>query len=606
MGGCAISDKLIIGSDLEWTPQGIDVLGLSWDEGRKATATDRNEESLKQYLQVLEKADVVVMQNGIDADMRQLEREGINVSKIEPKVYDIRLAMHAVHGHLAGTGSYDLRSIMLLLGSRQGKRFPLDWKKYESDLHATCAVDSAAALWAHPTLDRLVRQYKLENTLDIGHKCAPIFARMRERGVRLDLKVLETIYKARQEKTERIIEQYHLWEERGKKKIKKVPIWRSDKVLDVCEQQFGFRPKDRKRATWVKLQGNPTLAPEAREFVDAIIDLGRGANDAHWLGTAEETEDGLDFSKVDSDGYIHPRYDICGSPDRAIASGPNIQNFPRPSDDPRVVKLRASIVPHNEDEILLGVDFSSVETITNAIESNDWDRARAALSKKITHEGTAKIINDVLGLNLNRHQGKAINHGFDKGESPYNLARTLFKTERPSRQQVLQCQAIVKKMLLEYPKTAQFRDELWERAKENPLTVTNRFGRRLSCFSRAKYGDADERYARHDASKKYWCSCGECAPRRDRWKYAIAFLGRSAAFDALLRKMSSIWYGSLLDQYSLPLIECHDELVYSVPKDKVDEYAQIAKREFEGPIEELDGVCLMANVVCGASWAEAH
>ncbi len=614
---------MIIGSDLEWCKNGnkyeIDVLGIAWDEGRRTTAIDRNPQTLQEYLSVLSRAETVVGQNFIDADCRQLANEGIDVSWLEPKVADIRLMMHAVNGHLAGTGSYDLRSIVLLLNGRQGRRFPLDFKQYESDLHKTCAMDSAAAAWCFPTLDRLVKTHNLEGTVRTLHRVAPVFALMRDRGVRLDTKVLEAIYHARKQKTEETIERYKLWEERGKKVVKRVPIWRSNKLLDICEQEFGFRPADRKRATWIKLQNSPSLTPEAREFVDAIVDLGKGANDAHWLGQAEvvldeegnvvkddEGNETVSFGKVREDGFIFPRYDICGSPDRAIASGPNIQNFPRPSDDPRVIKLRSAVVPLCDDHIMLGVDFSSVETITNAIESHDWDRANDALTKKISHEGTAEYINKTFGVSLNRTQGKAVNHGFDKGESPFNLARTLFKSERPSRQQVLQCQNMFEAMLAKYPKSAKFRMELWERARENPLVVQNSFGRRLLCFSRAKYGDSAERFARHDPAKKYWCSCSECGPRRDRWKYAIAFLGRSAAFDALLRKMEVIWYEKRLDEFSLPYLEVHDELDFSVPTEKVEKYAKIAKDTFEEAIPELGGVKLPASVVWGKSWAEAH
>jgi DNA polymerase I-like protein with 3'-5' exonuclease and polymerase domains len=604
---------MIIGSDLEWRKVGngyeIDVLGLAWDEGAKTTAIDRNPTTLGQYLDILRKADKVVGQNFIDADCSQLASEGIDVSWLEPKVFDIRLGMHAVNGHLAGTGSYDLRSIVLLLNGRQGRRFPLDFKQYESDLHKTCAMDSAAALWCYPTLDRLIKQHKLEGVVDTLHKVSPIFALMKKQGVRLDRNVLEAIYKDKKKQTEETIEKYHLWEERGKKVIKRVPIWRSDKLLDVCEQNFGFRPTDRKRATWVKLQNDRSLSEEAQAFISAIIDLGKGANDAHWLGKAEEgetEEDGISFDKVGEDGYIFPRYDICGSPDRAVASGPNIQNFPRPNVDPRRIKLRSAVIPICDEHIMLGVDFSSVENITNAIEANDWDRVADVLAKKITHQGTADIVNEKFGLSLTRDQGKNINHGFDKGESPYNLARTLFKSDRPSRQQTLQCQNIYQAMLKQYPKSAKFRDDLWERARENPLVVTNSFGRRLNCFSRSKYGDAGERYAKHDESKKYWCSCGECGPRRDRWKYAIAFLGRSAAFDALLLKMNTIWYEKRLDEFSLPYMEVHDELDFSVPKDKVEHYANIAKITFEEPIAQLGGVCLPASVVWGENWSEAH
>lgn len=597
---------MIVGFDAEWTGGKIDVLGLAYDEGTKATATARDDMSMQQCLDVMKRADAVVMQNGLSADCRQLAKECIDVSWLEPKVIDTRLLMHAVNGHLAGSGSYDLRSLALLAGSRRGYRFPLEFKQYATDLHRTCAMDAAAALWVYPTLQRQVTSLKLEPTVDIAHRCERIFARMKEQGIRLDKKVLEKIHAAKQAKTEEIIERYHLWEERGKKVVKRVPIWRSEKILDICKEQFGFKPKDRKRATWQKLLGT-SLTPEAREFVEAIIELGQGANTSTFVGKAEEDEDGdLSFSKVSADGFIYPRYDICGSPDRAIASGPNIAQYPRPSDDPRIVKLRSAVIPLQDDHVLLGCDYSSLETITNAYEAGDMDRVTAVLEKRLTHEGTAELINKTFGLTLNRTQGKIVSHGLDKGESPFNLSRSLFKSERPSRQQVLQVQNIMNMMLASFPKLSKFRDDLWERSIENPLIVTNSFGRRLSCFSRSKYGDASERYARHEPSKRYWCSCSACSPRRDRFKYATAFLGRSCGFDALLRVMAKVWEQQILDNYSLPMIECHDELVYSVPKSKVERYAGLLKLAFEEPIPELGGLSLPANVVWGNTWAEAH
>src|SRR3990167_5630879 len=113
MGVCEA--PMIVGSDMEWTRQAIDVLGIAWDGGLRATATERTERTMAQYLDVLRQADVVVGQNYIDADCRQLAKEGYDVSWLEPKIFDTRLCFHATHGHLAGTGSFDLRSIVLLL-----------------------------------------------------------------------------------------------------------------------------------------------------------------------------------------------------------------------------------------------------------------------------------------------------------------------------------------------------------------------------------------------------------------------------------------------------------------------------------------------------------
>ena len=70
--------------------------------------------------------------------------------------------------------------------------------------------------------------------------------------------------------------------------------------------------------------------------------------------------------------------------------------------------------------------------------------------------------------------------------------------------------------------------------------------------------------------------------------------------------MARVFYDKRLDAYSLPVIECHDELVYSTPKDRVTHYAKILKETMEEPIPELNGISLPANIVWGVNWAEAH
>ena len=67
-----------------------------------------------------------------------------------------------------------------------------------------------------------------------------------------------------------------------------------------------------------------------------------------------------------------------------------------------------------------------------------------------------------------------------------------------------------------------------------------------------------------------------------------------------------MWYDQRLNQYSLPILEVHDELDFSVPADKVEHYAKLAVECFQEPIEELGGICLPADAKWGKSWAEAH
>lgn len=70
--------------------------------------------------------------------------------------------------------------------------------------------------------------------------------------------------------------------------------------------------------------------------------------------------------------------------------------------------------------------------------------------------------------------------------------------------------------------------------------------------------------------------------------------------------MSKIYYEKRLDEFSLPYLEVHDELSYSVPRESADKYLIIAKNAFEEPFQELDNISLPASAILGNNWAEAH
>ena len=70
--------------------------------------------------------------------------------------------------------------------------------------------------------------------------------------------------------------------------------------------------------------------------------------------------------------------------------------------------------------------------------------------------------------------------------------------------------------------------------------------------------------------------------------------------------MATIWYDKRLDQYSLPYLEVHDELDFSVPRERVEMYSKRAIECFQEPIPELGGICLPADAKWGDSWSSAH
>lgn len=608
-----------IGLDLEWGKDGkISIVGFAWwDAGQiRAGAYSRqdNDERTRTILGGIigRTGSALVTHNGISADLPKLREENLLPTLRQDsisQVFDTMLGLHTTHAHLAGTGSYDLRSLTLLYGQeglRSQEWFPLDWKRYDEDIWETCALDAASALYCAKALRENIHRSNLTATVELSHQVAPIFEEMGRRGVRLDMQVLSQIHREREAQVASLRAQLPaaipntppqttpLLDAPSPETERLNP--RSPKILAHIEQQWGIKLPDRSRATWEKVRSNSKYPKELRELADTCWKLSRAGSDSTWIGEASDDETGLSFSKLDSRGFIYPQYNVVGTPDRPSCGGVNIQNFPRPGEDPRAVPLRAAVIPPEDGMVLISVDYEAVETYTNAVEAGDWEMVKAIKEGRRGHQQTADYINATFGLALTRQQGKTCNHALDKGESATNLAVRLFGDK--SRKSVGKAKNILEALLEPYPQTRDFRRQLMDSCKrDNPFLARNKFGRQLMCFARSKYKAGDE--------EEYYGRSREEQAARERWKGALAFLGRSCAVDCLLRVMSKVYYEARLDEFSYPYIEIHDELVYAVPQEKSQRYAHILQEAFQEPIPELDGLSIPCKVAIADNWAEA-
>ena len=597
-----------VGLDLEWNPEHITVYGVAWANGTEASATYANDVTARQFQTLLNRwaarGTLVTGHNvcGGKSDIYRLRTAGFDICKLH--WFDTHLGLHATHSHLAGTarkdegedkgaiGSFDARSMSLLYGGYKGKRIPVDWKAYDTDLLATCREDAAVALWCAQPMRERIRLLGLEPLVGIHHRAAAVFAAMEEQGVRFNLDTLAQVHRERQQRVVELVAKHELTEQRGKKVIKTVEIWRSPKVLEMFASRYGRKPANRQYETWETLAQDEDLSPDGREFAQALMLLSEGANDAHWLGKIEELEDGsLTFGKIGLDGMAYPRWRLTGTADRSVSRGPNMKNFPRPKDDPRTTKLRSTVIPLQADHALITADFDSLESYTTAIMCGDWDKVEAIKDDRVSHENTAKFVNDTFGLNLSRQGGKTINHAVDKGMSEFELARQLLG--KTARKDVDLARRVIDLLLNQWPKTRDFRQKLWDDCKRNPYVAINPFGRRLLIFGRASYGE-DTGYGKKSE-----------ALIRDRWKKALAFLSRSAGYDVLLRAMLRIHEERRLGDFSLPYLEVSDELDFSVTYNKILEYSSAIKQAFEEPVAEMGGFSFPAAVQSGRTWADA-
>jgi len=262
------------------------------------------------------------------------------------------------------------------------------------------------------------------------------------------------------------------------------------------------------------------------------------------------------------------------------------------------VPFRQAIIPSDPSKKLIACDYKAIENITTALISRDKKRLDYVMGRDF-HQETADKLNEAFSLGLTRHDGKSVNHALEKGESPFNLSARLGINQKL-------CDEIIAAQLRMFPVTAEFRRQLWEDCRQNPYRARTPFGRELLCFGRSKYGESAPSWEQRCRGKTdlFWCcTCKSCAPIRERFKMALAFLGRATAVDILLRKMALVWEERRLKDDSLPLIECHDEGVWESAFFEQDK--EVIVRTFSEPVEELDDFCFPCEAGIGDNWAEA-
>lgn len=508
------------------------------------------------------------------------------------KIHDTMLSAHVTHGHLAGEGSYDLRSVCLLYDHRLN----LEAKQYATDIFGTCRYDAAHTLYVGQIQDKIIDRDGLRPTWETSHRIAPIFQTMYEKGVRLDATVLQANDEWRAEETARILGQLPQIEKRKEYKKKPAKVWqeplnmRSPAVIKWFAEH-GVKLAGRSREDFEKVvRSKKRIKDEVRHTAQLFVQLSELGSDSFWLG--ERTETG--WEKVDANGFCHPEYKITGTPDRTSCVGVNIENFPRPKGDPRRIPLRAAVIPPEDGMILLACDARAIESITTALEAEDKARLEYVLGRDY-HQETADKLNAAFSLGMSRQEAKSVNHAFDKGESPFNLSSRLGINSQMADE-------IIQAQLRQFPTTAAFRQQLWDKCRQNPVVVRNKFGRKMTCFGRSRMGEDSGSWGMK-CRRDTFCSCRQCAPIRERYKTALAFLGRSTAVDIVFRKQAAVCEQGVLDNYSLSYIHCHDEIVWALPVEKAGHYQKIGLDFLHEPVPEL-GMSFPFEGKLGTNWAQ--
>lgn len=276
-------------------------------------------------------------------------------------------------------------------------------------------------------------------------------------------------------------------------------------------------------------------------------------------------------------GRIHTSYNqTVTATGRLSSSEPNLQNIPVRTDEGR--EIRRAFIPRKGWH-LLAADYSQIELRILAHYSDDKILIKAFKEDEDIHLRTATEVFQIFPSFITselRQQAKVINFGIVYGMSPYGLSKELGISQKMAK-------TYINNYFARYSGVKQFIDEIIKEARISKKT--NTLLGRIRLLPDINSSNKNLR---------------EFAERT-----AINTPIQGTAADLI--KIAMITVDSVFterDLKSAMLLSVHDEIVFEVPSDELNEVRSLVKEIMES-IWELK-VPLKVNLAVGKNWAEAH
>ena len=323
--------------------------------------------------------------------------------------------------------------------------------------------------------------------------------------------------------------------------------------------------------------GQPSTNEEALEAIADTHELPRLILDYRGLAKLRSTyTDKLSGIVNPRTGRVHTSYHQGAvATGRISSSDPNLQNIPVRTEEGRRIR-QAFIAPPGWK--VLAADYSQIELRIMAHLSGDEGLLRAFHEGGDVHRATAA---EVFGLKPEevstnqRRAAKAINFGLMYGMSAFGLARQL-GVDRGEASDYMA------RYFSRYPGVRAFMDATRDQAHRDGYVETI-FGRRL--------------YLENLTSRNQGL-------RQGAERAAVNAPMQGSAADIIKRAMIAVagWIDGRDDVHML--MQVHDELVFEVRADAVDEVRAAVIARMSGAAELA--VPLLVDVGVGANWDQAH
>ncbi len=529
------------------------------------------DEALTLLKPMLEDPSILKIGQNMKYDAKIFARYGVEVAPID----DTMLMSYAMHGGEHGHGMDTLSERYLshtpipikpLLGSGKSAitfdKVPID----EATAYAAEDTDITLRLWKlfKPQLHQ-VKVTTVYETLE--RPLVPVLKEMEMHGIKVDRDVLSRMSNSFAQKMAGLEAEIH--ELAGETFNVGSPAQLGEILFDKMGLEGGKKGKTGKYST-----GADILEDLATEH-----ELPRRVLDWRQLSKLKSTyTDALQTHINPDTGRVHTSYSITGANTGRLAStDPNLQNIPVRTEEGRRIREAFIAEPGN---VMVSLDYSQIELRILAHIADIPALKQAFADGLDIHAMTASEMFDVPLDEMTpdiRRQAKAINFGVIYGISGFGLARNL-------RIPRAEAQGFIDRYFERFPGIRAYMDDTVAFAKEHGYVQTL-FGRKIHTPEiNAKGPHAG--FSRRAAINAPIQGTAADVIRR-------AMVRMPDAINGLPAKM---------------LLQVHDELLFEVAEDAVDQVIGVARDVMEGasdPAVKLD-VKLSVDAGQGANWAEAH
>ncbi|MGL6471999.1 DNA polymerase I [Aeromonas caviae] len=326
-------------------------------------------------------------------------------------------------------------------------------------------------------------------------------------------------------------------------------------------------------------KGAPSTAEEVLAELAETYELPRLLMEHRGLAKLKSTyTDKLPLMIKPQTGRVHTSYhQAVAATGRLSSTDPNLQNIPVRNEQGR--RIRQAFIPCAGYK-LVAADYSQIELRIMAHLSGDKGLLTAFAEGKDIHKATAA---EVFGVALDavtsdmRRSAKAINFGLIYGMSAFGLAKQL-GIGRAEAQKYMDL------YFERYPGVLEYMERTRQQADAQGYVETL-FGRRLYL------PDIKSRNA---------------GLRKAAERAAINAPMQGTAADIIKRAMINVdgWIRGIEDESIRMLMQVHDELVFEIREEKLEEYIALIKEKMSGAAE-LD-VPLVVEAGTGDNWEQAH